>query len=270
MRAQYGADLHKSLLNCLCQLIDCAATFRWSAARRQLGILGGTGDTAGANARGRPFERMRQRSDRGRLAPAHSRHQHFGLPFEQLQDFPLQAAIAECHGRELAKAVEVIDHSNQRAEDSVNERRVQLDSLVATLDIRTEDLEKRLSRFSGLLDESLEAASSRAREVARLVSEASAEGTRAISEQYERVRENAEEERLRATGAMREIYEQTTGDTHTLFHNANERFAEAVQGMRATIGTARRMPMSLASTSLALSQTGKNGIAMPGRMNRAA
>ena len=138
----------------------------------------------------------------------------------------------DIHGRELAKAVEVIDHSNQRAEDSVNERRVQLDSLVATLDIRTEDLEKRLSRFSGLLDESLEAASSRAREVARLVSEASAEGTRAISEQYERVRENAEEERLRATGAMRELYEQTTGDTHTLFHNANERFAEAVQGMK--------------------------------------
>ena len=47
----------------------------------------------------------------------------------------------------------------------------QLDSLVATLDIRTEDLEKRLSRFSGLLDELLEAASTRAREVARLVSE---------------------------------------------------------------------------------------------------
>ena len=82
----------------------------------------------------------------------------------------------------------MIGHSNQRTEASVNERRVQLDSLVATLDIRTEDLEQRLSRFSGLLDESLEAASARAREVARVVSEASAEGMRAISEQYERAR----------------------------------------------------------------------------------
>jgi len=138
----------------------------------------------------------------------------------------------DVHGRELAKAVELIDHSNQRTEDSVNERRVQLDSLVATLDIRTEDLEKRLSRFSGLLDESLEAASTRAREVARLVSEASAEGTRAISDQYERVRENAEEERQRSAEAMRAIYEQTAGDTQTLFRTANERFAEAVQGMK--------------------------------------
>ena len=138
----------------------------------------------------------------------------------------------DIHGRDLAKAVEAIALSNQRTEDSVNERRVQLNSLVATLDIRTEDLEKRLSRFSGLLDESLEAASTRAREVARLVSEASAEGTRAISEQYERVRENAEEERQRSSEAMHAIYQQTAGDTQTLFHNANERFAEAVQGMK--------------------------------------
>jgi hypothetical protein len=138
----------------------------------------------------------------------------------------------DVHGRDLVKAVEIIDHSNQRTDDSVNERRVQLDSLVATLDIRTEDLEKRLTRFSGLLDESLEAASQRAREVARLVSEASAEGTRAISEQYERVRENAEEERQRASEAMRAIYEQTAGDTQALFQSANERFSESVQGMK--------------------------------------
>jgi hypothetical protein len=138
----------------------------------------------------------------------------------------------DIHGRDLAKAVDIIDHSNQRSEDSVNERRVQLDSLVATLDIRTEDLEKRLNRFSGLLDESLEAASTRAREVARLVSESSAEGTRAISDQYERVRENAEEERRRASEGMRAIYEQTAGETQTLFQTANERFAEAAQGMK--------------------------------------
>jgi hypothetical protein len=138
----------------------------------------------------------------------------------------------DSHGRDLVKAVEIIDHSNQHADSNLNERRVQLDSLVATLDIRTEDLEKRLTRFSGLLDESLEAASTRAREVARLVSEASAEGTRAISEQYERVRENAEEERQRTADAMRAIHEQTTGDTQALFQSANERFAESVQGMK--------------------------------------
>ena len=138
----------------------------------------------------------------------------------------------DAHGRDLAKAAELVDRSNQRTEDTVNERRVQLDSLVATLDIRTEDLEQRLKRFSGLLDESLEAASTRAREVARVVSESSAEGTRAITEQYERVREHAEDERRRAAETMRAIYEQTAGDTQALFRDANERFAEAVPGMK--------------------------------------
>src|SRR6476660_5149655 len=149
-----------------------------------------------------------------------------------INDLGQLARQFDVHGRELAKAVDLIGHSNQHTDDRLNERRVQLDSLVATLDIRTEDLEKRLNRFSGLLDESLEAASTRAREVARLVSEASAEGTRAISEQYERVRENAVEERERATGAMRSLYEQTATDTESLFRNANERFAEAVQGRK--------------------------------------
>ncbi|MSP47505.1 MAG: hypothetical protein EXQ83_17110 [Xanthobacteraceae bacterium] len=87
---------------------------------------------------------------------------------------------------------------------------MQLDSLVSTLDIRTEYLDQRLKRFSGLLDESLEAASSRARDVARVVSESSADGTRAISEQYERVRE----------------------ETQGMFGDANERFAEVVQDMK--------------------------------------
>ena len=136
------------------------------------------------------------------------------------------------HGRDLAKAADMIDLSNQRTEDIVNERRVSLDSLVATLDIRTEDLDQRLKRFSGLLDELLEAASSRAREVARVVSEATTEGSRAIYEQYEHVRTNAEEERQRTAEAMRAIYDQAAGDTHGLFQEASERFAEVLAGMK--------------------------------------
>jgi hypothetical protein len=136
------------------------------------------------------------------------------------------------HGRDLTSAAEQIDRSNQRTEDTINERRVTLDSLVATLDIRTEDLDQRLKRFSGLLDEALEAASSRARDIARVVSESTAEGSRAINEQYERVHEHAEEERRRSAEAMRSIYDQTTGDTHAMFSDATERFSETVLGMK--------------------------------------
>jgi hypothetical protein len=149
-----------------------------------------------------------------------------------IADLGQLAVQFDAHGRGLANAADQIDNSNRRTEDSLNDRRVTLDSLVATLDIRTEDLDQRLKRFSGLLDESLEAATSRARDIARIVSESSAEGSRAISEQYERVRENAEDEARRTAASMRTIYDQTTGDTQAIFRDANERFAEAVQGMK--------------------------------------
>jgi hypothetical protein len=97
------------------------------------------------------------------------------------------------HGLELAKAAELIERSNQKTEQSVSERRTQLDALLTTLDHRSGDLEQRLKRFSGLLDESLDAASARARDVARIVSESSAEGLRAIDEQVARARGEAED-----------------------------------------------------------------------------
>ena len=89
-----------------------------------------------------------------------------------------------------------IDHSNQHTEDRLNERRVQLDSLVATLDIRTEDLEKRLNRFSGLLDESLEAASiaragSRASRLRRQAPKAHARDQRTIRARPRKCRRRA-------------------------------------------------------------------------------
>ncbi len=112
---------------------------------------------------------------------------------------------------------------------------------VTTLDIRTDDIAERLKRFSGLIDQTLDAAASRARDVARVVSEATAESARTIAEQYERVREQSEDvartmqetgtesaraigeqfermreqaetERRRSAAAMHDIFEQTTGD----------------------------------------------------------
>ena len=121
----------------------------------------------------------------------------------------------EAHGRDLAGTAEQIERSNKRTEDGVNERRVTIKSLVATLDSRTEDLDQRLKRFSSLLDESLEAASARARDIARVVSDSTAEGSRAISEQYEQAREGAEnlarlvsESGAEGTRAIGEQYER--------------------------------------------------------------
>src|SRR4029079_14623196 len=135
----------------------------------------------------------------------------------------------EAHGRDLAKAIDQIDRSNVRTEDAVNERRVTLDSLVSTLDIRTEHLDQRLKRFAGLLDESLEAAGARAREIARVVSESSVESAPVIADQFEQMREAAEAERRVTTESMRGVYEQSTGESHTMLHQAADRFREIME-----------------------------------------
>jgi hypothetical protein len=149
-----------------------------------------------------------------------------------LGDLAQFATQFEMHGRGLAEAVDLIDRSNRRTEETLSERRVSLDSLVSTLDIRTEDLEQRLKRFTGLLDETLESASGRAREIARVVSDASTGGAQAISEQFDLVRTTVEEERQRTAVTMRGIYEDARSETSDIFRLSTERFTQVIEGMK--------------------------------------
>ena len=88
-----------------------------------------------------------------------------------LTDLGQLATQFDAHGRALAEAVALIDRSNRHADATFGERRAGIETLVATLDTRTDDIERRLKRFSSLLDESLDGAAGRAREIARIVAE---------------------------------------------------------------------------------------------------
>jgi hypothetical protein len=110
-----------------------------------------------------------------------------------LADLSQLAVRFEGHGRSLAEAVALIEHSNRRAEDTISERRLTLDSLIADLDGRTNDLGERLCRFSHLLDESLEAAATRARDIARVIADSSLEGQRAVDASLEAAATRARE-----------------------------------------------------------------------------
>ena len=114
-----------------------------------------------------------------------------------LNDLSGLAGQFEAHGRTLSEAVALIDSSNRRTETTVAERRSTLNELVASLESKSNDLEQRLTRFAGALDESLEGAAERAREIARLTAEATTGGAQAIAESFDSIRRNAEEERKR-------------------------------------------------------------------------
>ena len=102
-------------------------------------------------------------------------------------------ASSSTHGRALVEAAAVVEQSNRNTTASIAERKATLELLVTTIDLRTTDLDQRLSRFTGLLDELLAAAEERARDIARVVAETAGAGSAAISRQFEAVRAAAEE-----------------------------------------------------------------------------
>ena len=122
-----------------------------------------------------------------------------------LEDLGALAVQFDHHGQTLVDAAALVEQSNRNTTASVAERKATLESLVTTIDLRTADLDQRLSRFTGLLDESLAAAEERARDIARVVAETAGAGSSAISKNFEAVRANAEEERRLAADTMAEI-----------------------------------------------------------------
>jgi len=135
-------------------------------------------------------------------------------------------------GHSLAEAVALLEQSNRRSEDSVSTRQTNIESLVATLDAHSDDFEQRLRRFSGLLDQSLESATARAREIAGIVAATSNESVHTIEQQLETVRAAADEQRKRTSEALSSACQETTGQVDAMFNQSAQRFTEVIQGMK--------------------------------------
>ena len=83
-----------------------------------------------------------------------------------------------------------------------------------------------------MLDQSLEGAAERARDIARLTADAATSGVQAITENFEPIRSGAEEERQRLAEAMHSIYEQASEESHAMLSQAAQRFAEMLDGLK--------------------------------------
>ncbi len=149
-----------------------------------------------------------------------------------LEDLSSLSGQFEAHGKALVDAAAVVEQANRSTTTSVEERKAALESLVTTIDLRTADLDQRLSRFTGLLDESLGAAEDRARDIARVVAETAGAGSSAVSRQFEAVRASAEQERRLTSEAMSEIYRQGTQEADAMFKQSADKFATMVQNMK--------------------------------------
>jgi Apolipoprotein A1/A4/E domain len=149
-----------------------------------------------------------------------------------LDDLGSLSGQFDTHGRVLVEAATMVEQSNRNTSASVAERKATLESLVTTIDLRTADLDQRLSRFTSLLDESLAAAEERARDIARVVAETAGAGSAAISRQFEAVRSASEDEHQQTVNSMHQIYQQTTQEADAMFKQSAEKFGTLVQSMK--------------------------------------
>jgi DNA anti-recombination protein RmuC len=131
-----------------------------------------------------------------------------------LNDLGELATQFNTHGRSLAEAVELLERSNRKTADGVAQRQTSIETLVSTLDARTGDFEERLRRFSNLLEESLDSATTRAREIASIIAETSSESVRTIEQQFELVRTTSAEERKRTGETLNAVYDQAAAQVH--------------------------------------------------------
>jgi hypothetical protein len=139
--------------------------------------------------------------------------------------------------------------SNRRSEESTAARQASLEGLVTTLDLRTNDFEQRLQRFSTLLDESLDTATTRTREIASLIAETSNESVQSIEHQYEQIRASSEEERKRTGDTLNTIYNDAAADVSAIFTQSAERFTATIQSMK-QMATEMQQELELTRTEL--------------------
>jgi hypothetical protein len=171
-----------------------------------------------------------------------------------LADLGGLAGQFEKHGRSLAEAISLVDQSNRRTEETFAERRSSIQNVIGALDLRTEDIEQRLTRFSKLLDESLEGANERARDIARVIADSSTQSLQAMETERQRTSEtlaginNATSEALASINSttsetmanihrsnvetLQSIYNKHGDETNELFAQTTQRFAETLQGMK--------------------------------------
>jgi hypothetical protein len=149
-----------------------------------------------------------------------------------LHDLGDLSAQFSAHGHSLAEAVALLEQSDRRTEESVATRHATIESLVTTLDARSDDFEQRLRRFSGLLDESLESATARAREIADIVAATSNDSVHTIEQQIDAVRTAADEQRKRTSETLSSTCRDTAGEVDAMFNQSAQRFTEVIQGMK--------------------------------------
>ena len=160
-----------------------------------------------------------------------------------LRDLSTVTQRFEGQGRYIASLAETLSETHGRIDQSLEERRQAIDSIVHMLVDRTaaieenfgdrsEQIGERLSAFNRLLQEQLAAAEERAQEIARHIVDSTNQISQTIGKQHEVIRLGYSEERGRTASALKSTYEEAMQEMKQMFADLQERFTDTAREVR--------------------------------------
>jgi hypothetical protein len=142
------------------------------------------------------------------------------------------AGSIEAHHQALADAAQALARTQAEVDAEIDGRQATLDALLANVNARVEEFDGMMRSFSGLVEDSLNRAEGRARDLGAFLADSAQATTGAISDHFETLRSSAGEERDRTASALRMVYDQSTSDMTELFGSAVEKFRTSADEIR--------------------------------------
>jgi hypothetical protein len=136
------------------------------------------------------------------------------------------------HGAALARAAEDLASAQSRVDAALVNKQADIEQLINTIEQRGHEMEAVMQSFNGLLNESLNAAEQRARDVSTTLLGSSESASAAIKDQYDMIRTLSSKERDRTASALRASHEQTLGEMQQVISESTERFRETAEQLR--------------------------------------
>jgi hypothetical protein len=145
----------------------------------------------------------------------------------------------------LAEATAGLEQVEARMGEELSERRGALENLLSRINARSEELEDVTRSFTALVEESLHSAEAKARQIGTVLADSAQATTRAIGEQFDRLRSTTGEESTRTAASLRTAYEEVIAEMTAALGAATGRFHEATGELR---GIAAQIEQELEAT----------------------
>jgi hypothetical protein len=160
----------------------------------------------------------------------------------------------EEQGSVIMKSAKALEVSNTRVDSMMETRQAQLGKLIQSISSRAMELDKMMHSYSGMLEDALTRAESRARNVTQLLANDSTEKSQLAVREIEKLRSQTQAQTYEAIEELKLRFGALSDQIGEQLNNLTSRFSETSQSVR---DSTRRASLELESTSSELRRQAK-------------